>query len=236
MSPRIRFIISILLTWAAGYVDAVGWLTWQHIYTANMSGNSVGIGVQTAAADWSRAALRAWPVLMYVIGLLLCRLMIEIAARRQAPRIAWFAFTVEIALLLIAIAHAPGAVAGIALLALAMGIQNATLTKFGAMTLHTGFVTGTLVKFAEQLSAFLFWLHDHGGGLREWLAQRSFRYSTWLLSVWIAYVIGAILGAAADHRWALSALLIPTLLLAALAVYDLQHPLAISDELEQLRT
>ncbi|HZU26385.1 MAG TPA: YoaK family protein [Bryobacteraceae bacterium] len=235
MQPSTRFLVSILLTWAAGYVDAVGWLTWQHIYTANMSGNSVGIGISAASADWARAALRAWPVLMYVLGLILCRALVEIAGRRKRPHIAWLTFAIEVGLLLGVMVREPGAVAGIALLALAMGIQNATLTKFGAMTLHTGFVTGTLVKFAEQFSAFLFWVFDHGGGLRAWAAQRQFRYSAWLVSVWIAYVIGAVLGAVADHRWAVAALAAPVVLLAGLAAYDLRYPLALADEIEQLR-
>src|SRR5581483_6858634 len=123
MQPWTRFVISILLTWTAGYVDAVGWLTWQHIYTANMSGNSVAIGITAGTADWAMAALRAWPVLMYVLGLILCRAMVEAAGRRKAPHIAWLTFVLEIGLLLCAIARAPGALAGVALLALAMGIQ-----------------------------------------------------------------------------------------------------------------
>src|SRR5579884_1368140 len=99
MNAWTRFFISALLTWIAGYVDAVGWLTYRHIYTANMSGNSVGIGTSAALAHWPETALRAWPVLLYVAGVLACRIFIEAAARRAIRRIAWLMFGIEIALL-----------------------------------------------------------------------------------------------------------------------------------------
>jgi uncharacterized membrane protein YoaK (UPF0700 family) len=223
MQPRTRYSVSTLLTWIAGYVDAVGWLTYQRTYTANMSGNSVAIGIQAAAGNWGETLLRAWPVAMYVVGLVGCRIVIEIAARSRKARIAWLLFLIEIAFLGAAMTAAPGLFVGIALLALAMGVQNGALTRFGGATVHTGFVTGTLVQFSVQLSKYLL-----GDG-------RSFRNSVWMMALWIAYVAGAVVGALADRRWALPALLVPALALAGLAAYDLRTPLAIEDERVQVQ-
>jgi len=227
MQPRTRYSVSTLLTWIAGYVDAVGWLTYQHTYTANMSGNSVAIGIEAAAGNWGETLLRAWPVAVYVIGLVGCRIVIEMAARARKAKIAWLLFLAEIALLAAAMAAAPGLFTGIALLALAMGIQSAALTRFGGLTVHSGFVTGTLVRFSEQLSKYLFGLHDD--------RERSFKNVVWMMALWIAYVAGTVLGALADRRWALPALLVPSLALAGLAACDLRTPLAVDEEKEQVQ-
>ena len=233
MEPQVRYGVSGLLTWVAGYVDAVGWLTWRHTYTANMSGNSVAIGIQSAAGAWGETALRVWPVAMYVAGLVVCRIAIEMAARRRQARVAWLLFLIEMALLAGAIVLQPGLFGGIALLALAMGFQNAALTKFGGTTLHTGFVTGELVKFSEHFTKYLFWLND-GGRLAASPQEQPFRRAVWMLALWMAYVAGAVSGALADKRWALPALLAPLCALAMLAFYDLRSPLAVAEEKEQL--
>ncbi|MBV9760400.1 MAG: DUF1275 family protein [Acidobacteriaceae bacterium] len=46
---RIAISSCCIITWLAGYVDAVGFLSLSHIYTANMSGNSVAVGIQLAS-------------------------------------------------------------------------------------------------------------------------------------------------------------------------------------------
>jgi uncharacterized membrane protein YoaK (UPF0700 family) len=44
--------LAVLLTLTAGYVDAVGFLRLHGIYVANMSGNSIAIGLHSALGDW----------------------------------------------------------------------------------------------------------------------------------------------------------------------------------------
>ena len=46
MRSRAQIYIAGFLTWIAGFVDAVGFLALVQIYTANMSGNSVAIGIR----------------------------------------------------------------------------------------------------------------------------------------------------------------------------------------------
>ncbi len=48
----------------------------------------------------------------------------------------------------------------VALLAIPMGIQNVVIRKVSGINVYTTFVTGSLVKFAENLSLYLFWLRD----------------------------------------------------------------------------
>jgi uncharacterized membrane protein YoaK (UPF0700 family) len=246
-----QIYIAGFLTWIAGFVDAVGFLALVQIYTANMSGNSVAIGVRLWEQDWMEAARRICPVVVYVIGLFMGRILLEIAGRARIRSIAAGAFGLEILILLPAsfahsLSHSQSASAEdfalIGLLSLAMGLQNATLTHFSSLTLHTGFVTGTLVKMVEQFTKYITWLYDEViqprfafvDLLSRSIHQKNFRTGALLAAVWTAYVLGAFCGAA-GHSWLnLKSLYIAMGGLLMLALIDLQTPLAMSDEQEQV--
>jgi uncharacterized membrane protein YoaK (UPF0700 family) len=129
----------------------------------------------------------------------------------------------------------------IALLALAMGLQNATLTRFSSLTLHTGFVTGTLVKMSEQFTKYLTWSFEEMkwrhksmlSVLRRSAKQNDFRGAMLLGAIWMAYVVGAICGAAGHLSMDLRSLFIAMVGLGFMAFIDLRQPLAISDERAQ---
>lgn len=252
MRGKAQIYIAGLLTWIAGFVDAVGFLAIGGIYTANMSGNSVAIGIHGWEQNWIETARRAWPVAIYVLGLLSARILLEIAGRERVRSVAAIAFGIEIAALAPAtFAHAlsksemqsPLAFGLIALLAFAMGIQNATLTHFSSLTLHTGFVTGTLLKMAEQFVKYLTWSFDQlrqehvtvGRLLRSTGSQQDFQRAALLGSMWTAYVVGAVCGSAGKTMIGLQSLFTPIVLLLFMALYDLRQPIAAKDEKEQLQ-
>lgn len=241
---KLPFVLAAFLTWIAGFVDAVGYLSLRKIYTANMSGNSVAVGIEWASRNWPELAWRLWPVVTYVAGLLFCRILLEIGARERIRSIASIAFLFEIALLVPALlAHLPGASVGVALLAAAMGIQNGALTHFSSLTVHTGFVTGTLVKFAEEFTKYLTWAFDHVRSSREplrnfaaqSLKQRHLKIALLLAFIWFAYIVGAVCGALGDYAAAMKALVIPVAALAALVLVDLRWPLALREEQDQAK-
>lgn len=249
MSKAVLVLISVLLTWIAGFVDAVGFMTLGHIYTANMSGNSIAVGIQTFEHNWPEALIRLWPVLTYVAGLLLCRVLLEIGARRRIRRIATLTLALEIVLLgLVCFGSAqpsattlPAAVS-IGFLAVAMGIQNGTLTHFSFVTVHTGFVTGTLVKLAEELARYIAWFWDATAGRRRTLdvlrsssRQESFRRTLLLAVLWVAYVLGALSGAFGNSLASIQALTVPIASLAAVICLDLRWPLAVREEEAQIK-
>lgn len=243
--------IAAFLTWIAGFVDAVGFLSLGHIYTANMSGNSVAVGIQWASRNWPETARRIWPVIAYVIGLLFCRILIEFGARERIRSIASVAFLIEIALLMpVSLAHGSsiGTVSGIAfayvgLLAIAMGVQNGALTHFSSLTVHTGFVTGTLVKFAEEATKYLTWAFDgirHSDGspaavLVQSSKQKPFRVAIWLAGMWLSYVVGAWCGALGDYTVKLQSLAVPMAALSIIIAIDLYRPLGLREEQEQAK-
>jgi uncharacterized membrane protein YoaK (UPF0700 family) len=91
--------VAVALTVSAGYVDAFGFLTLGGVYTANMSGNTILVGVYPFAGEDS-AALHAFTIGMFVLGLIASGVVIE-AGRRSGIRRS-FALAMAIEALLLA--------------------------------------------------------------------------------------------------------------------------------------
>jgi uncharacterized membrane protein YoaK (UPF0700 family) len=148
----------VVLTVVTGVVDALAYLRLGHVFVANMTGNVVFLGFAAAGAG----GLSVWGSLLA----LACFLPGGIAAGRLASRLGnnrrrqlYAAATVELVLCLIALVVA--ALAGghldagsryalIALLALAMGIQNATARRLAVADLTTTVLTLTLTGIASD--------------------------------------------------------------------------------------
>jgi uncharacterized membrane protein YoaK (UPF0700 family) len=214
-------ILAVALTAVAGYVDAVGYLTLDRLYIANMSGNSVSLGMEAVRSNWPEVLRRGSTIASYFAGLLASRIIVTFAQRRQVRRMAWGVLAMEIGLLS-AFSFRPV----VFLAAFAMGLQTATLSRFNGVTVYTSFVTGTLVKVAENIALCFWWLRDRGrtrpsGGF---FSQRCTRESVWFASVWGAYVLGAVLGTSALDRFGLGCLSLASIVLAGLIIVDIVLP------------
>lgn len=243
--------LAVGLTWTAGFVDIVGYTVLDHILNANMSGNTVEIAFHFLHHNPARAMARAWAVFLFVAGLFTCALIHE-ACERHGIR-ASAAITLGLEALFLALFIAIGvhwtsrtgsaAVSGrefyllLALACAAMGLQNATLTRIGALSVRTTHVTGTLAKFAESGSRYLFWLYDKTRGPRQHRFREAFRLSphhedfkdaiiTALL--WIGFLAGGFCGIWLYSAWTLLSLLVPIAFLAIFATLDLIRPITIS--------
>ncbi len=239
--------VAAILTWIAGLVDAVGFLSLGSIYTANMSGNSVAIGIQAVRQNVPEFLTRLWPVVIYFSALLFCRLLLEFGARKKITRMATVTTGIEVVLLLFVAAGAPPAkhvpqnlqVIYVALLASAMGIQNAAMTHFSNLTLHTGFVTGTLVKASEQAAKYLAWLTDEIRKQNSWRPvlqsprHKAFQQASILGGIWLAYVFGAAAGAFTFLGFTFRALFFAIAGLLLVIGMDMVQPLAVREEQEQ---
>lgn len=220
-------------------MDAVGFLSFAQVYTANMSGNSVAFGIALAEQNWPKALLRFWPVLLYAGGLLFGRILLEVGARVRISRIATFVFLLEAVLLGLS-AKVGQIYPALALLAFSMGTQNAALTRFSTVTLHTGFVTGTLLKANSELVKALTWTWEHvragqtlASAIKSGIRQDSARLSLFLWITWASYIIGAALGTLGVHAIKTDAVAIAIAGLILLMLVDLREPLAVQDETQQ---
>ncbi len=122
----------------------------------------------------------------------------------------------------------------LSLMAAAMGVQTATLTRIGSLTIHTTFVTGMLNKLAQLLSHATFLTYDVlcGSETARYSRFLVLRKSRFIFSVWFFYLLGAIIGTQARSRWQMEALLLPVGLVALVVLVDLMVPLSIEEERE----
>jgi uncharacterized membrane protein YoaK (UPF0700 family) len=237
--------IALSLTGIGGFVDAVGYVALFQIFTANMSGNSVHVGIDLGRFDFSDLMRPVCAIAAYVSGIVLTRIAVEVATRSGVRSIASFTLAGEVLLLVlfaqarpamhlgqIADIHAPTYFALVALLAFAMGIQTATLTHIGPLTVYTTFVTGTLTKFADALAHVLCWSYDQlrrFGRLSDIVRlipkQQDARNAAFLASIWFCYLAGATVGILAKRRWELRALHLPVAALVVFIVVDRFRPI-----------
>jgi len=252
LGPRSKVGVALSLTAVGGFVDAVGYIALFEVFTANMSGNSVHVGMYLGRRDWLGLLRPLCAIASYVLGMALTRIAVEIAGRRGIRRIASFTLAVEVALLILFAGATPAMHLGqiidlqsptyftlVALLAFAMGIQTATLTHVGALTIYTTFVTGTLTKLTESFTRALFWAHDQlrQSGLSDVLKlahrQRDVSEAAMLAATWICYVIGAAIGTVLKQRWELRALYIPVVILILFIIVDQRRPIGVEEEKHQ---
>lgn len=249
-----KSVTALLLTVVGGFVDAVGYIALYQIFTANMSGNSVHAGMYLGAADLTNLRRPACAILAYVLGVVITRIVMEVAARTDFRRIASFTLAAE-ALLLIMFARATPAMhvgqfvdlqsptyfSLVAILAFAMGVQTGTLTHIGPLTVYTTFVTGTLTKASESFTRSLFWFWDNVRAAnasisdiaRGALKQHDVYETLFLIGTWTCYVLGAAVGTLTKGRWELRALYLPVGLLIIFVVIDVFRPIGVQEARHQ---
>jgi uncharacterized membrane protein YoaK (UPF0700 family) len=233
---------AFLLSCVAGLVDAVGYIRLYHIFTGFMGGNTITMAVGLGLGVWKKALVYFVPIAFFLLGVgsgyqlrvLLKRVGIKsqtavllaleavligayiFCEGRLLPRIhlgaGWSGFWWYVLL--------------IALLATAMGIQNAGLHRVGGHSVHTTFMTGTLTRFARQSTTALRKTADGKTGERI----HSPDHPLWLALLYLLYVAGATAGAFGVSRWGQTILFAAIGLLAIAIALDLASPLPSSGE------
>lgn len=155
----------LMLTWAAGSVDAISYLGLSHVFTANMTGNTVLLGLALGQGQ-GFAALRSVVALGgFGLGAAIGALIVERGRKGgDWPRAVTGAVVVEgIVLGIFAVTwQVPGTArsggliyALIALSALAMGIQSAAIRHLNVPGVATTYVTGTLTSLVAGVVGWL---------------------------------------------------------------------------------
>jgi uncharacterized membrane protein YoaK (UPF0700 family) len=227
----------VVLSAVAGFVDVVGWLTLAHVYSANMTGNTIHLAQAITKHRGVEMFARAWPILCFVLGLFVSELVYEVMQRSGAPTSASVTLGIEalfIALVVVALPLPPDSeiatAAGlrffvpVGLLSTAMGLQNASLVRVGASSVYTTHITGNLTRFAREAAH---WTVSTFRRQREApvSARGSGRRAMLMAAVWTSYLCGAVLGVLGRSTWGLRALAAPTAVLVALVVLDRVRPL-----------
>lgn len=248
---RIKSLVALVLTFSAGTVDIVGYIAVYHLFTANMTGNTVHLGNEVAVGNWAEAAKAGSIVAAFLLGSVLGRAVIEAGARRGRRSIASVTLFLEAMLVATFVwmsvlmldpsrpqTASTGVVCGLlALLAAAMGLQTATLTRIGPLTIHTTFVTGMLNTLAQAISHWLFWAHDeHRKGcsisdiLRRSGENSASHVARLMAGIWFCYMAGAVAGTSMNSRWSTRSLYLPAALLILVAIIDRFRPLSLEEQ------
>jgi uncharacterized membrane protein YoaK (UPF0700 family) len=247
---KVKAAIALLLTFVAGFVDIVGYLAVYHLFTANMTGNTVHLGHDVIAGQYFAASIALSVLGGFVLGSIGGRALIEAGARVHLRSVASITIAVEAALILgfIAVFNTLSGTAKspadicllLALLAIAMGIQTASLTRLGPLTVHTTFVTGMLNKLSQLISHFLFRSYDlirageHDGQRLREMRKQHMQEALFFFWIWFTYFIAALAGSLCYSRWSVRVMYLPAFLLGIAIVVDQFHPLSLQQERDQL--
>jgi len=161
--PQGRNAMVVVLTWAASAVDAISYLGLGHVFTANMTGNAVLLGVAIGQGQ-GLAALRSMIALAgFVLGAALGAIIVEKGPQRTDWPVAVTraVFVEGVILGLFTLAWHLGARGGatlyalITLSALAMGIQSAAIRHLKVPGIATTYITGTLTSLVAEFATWL---------------------------------------------------------------------------------
>ena len=172
-------LFACCLSALAGFVDAIGFIQSGGFFVSFMSGNStrLGVGVALHAMDAAAAGGIICCFLGGVVGGGLIGARFE--ARRPTAVLLFIAVLLGLAALLRLLGSL---VPAIALLALAMGSANAVFERDGEVRFGVTYMTGSLVRV--------------GNGMVGAILGRDGNGWTGYLLLWLAFVAGAVTGAA----------------------------------------
>ena len=191
-SERRRMLLPslLLMTLATGVVDAVSYLALGSVFTANMTGNVVLIGFAIGGVPGFSVSRTMTAVAGFALGSAMAG---RLSRRWRRHPFIWVRRTtaVEIVLVTVAAVGSIGLAAGIdvddepqryaviAVLALAMGMRNATFRRLGFTDVPTTVLTSTITDLASDSRV--------GGGERRRQGRRA--------AAIVAMAAGALIGA-----------------------------------------
>ena len=234
ISPKDKYQArnSILLAGVGGSVDAIGYLTFSHLFIGFMTGNTVFLGINLGYGNWGQAGRDFFPIVMFILGAAIGNLLIKKVIWALALEAALLAVTLCWQMLASASLSAPAPpylsppppawfatnavfvfFPGVALLATAMGIQSGMFQRVGNQAVGVTAVTGDVLGFAAMLAASL----TNKGAAEKSAAGDDLspaQRQGAVLSIWISYMVCAGVAGLAVKLQVREALLFPLVILA----------------------
>jgi len=212
MTHAHRDRLLVALTFAAGCVDALSYLGLGRVFTANMTGNAVLLGLAIGQAEELRVLHSAVALGFFVAGVWLGSRLVGPAREAivWSPRVT-NGLVAELVLLAMLAAGWWGAGARpggpmldalLALSAMAMGVQSAVARRCAVSGVSTTYITGTLTGLMAELAGL-------AGAPQDWAR---------LVAVLGALVAGAVVGGVALTSLGPRAAVVPAVVVAAVVV------------------
>jgi uncharacterized membrane protein YoaK (UPF0700 family) len=201
----------------AGAVDVIAFILFGKIFIANMTGNTVLFAASVVLRDWSQAALRIGVVVTFLAGIFIAETVLRRLTMGRERQRELITLAIEFAVLSwLAVTPHPDTLRIVLLLvlALAMGMQNNAFQRIGPVKLNTAFITGDLENLGEAIA------EAEGREKRP----EGMRRSAVFFTTWIAYGVGALVGAFGALELKEKSLWIPAGLVVVAAVLVLRSP------------
>jgi uncharacterized membrane protein YoaK (UPF0700 family) len=155
----------LLLTWAAGTVDAIGYLGLGHVFTANMTGNAVLLGLAFGQGQFPAAFRALFALGGFIFGVAVGAILAHRAGTDIDQRRAFVGPVIVEGLVLAVFAvllHLPMIPRSqntlyvlIGLSATAMGVQSAAVRRLNLPGIATTVLTGTIISLVAGLVRLL---------------------------------------------------------------------------------
>lgn len=198
------------LAWVGGGLDAMSYLALGHVFTANMTGNTVLLAIALGTGDMARALRSLLAVFGFALGVAIGTALLRGQARGWSVRVNRV-LLLEATLLGVAVlafvwpSHAPLPASRlhglIVLLGVVMGVQSAAVRQVHLAGVWTTFITGTLTEWVA--------------GLVERTPAKGLPVGRVRAAVYATYGLAALVTAWLQRRWPLWAIALPWLVLLA---------------------
>jgi uncharacterized membrane protein YoaK (UPF0700 family) len=207
-------MLAVCLAAIAGYVDAYGFLTFS-TFVSFMSGNTTRAGIKLGEHAYALALPAAAAILSFIAGVIAGTLLTN-SRTHHARRILYLTIASLLALN-IGASHLTSTFIylGIAMLSFTMGMMNTALSRVGNLMVNLTFVTGTLSQIGTHLALAAKRAPVEDG---EGVWDTHLRRAIILILVWMGFIAGAILGGIATPRFGVRLLMLPLVIMLALAV------------------
>ncbi|MFN7021839.1 MAG: DUF1275 family protein [Phycisphaerales bacterium] len=236
--------LAITLAWVAGYTNILCIITCATA-TSHVTGTVSQWGFDIVEGRWDLLLFTSFLLVVFLLGAMISGLCTELGRRRGWESIYILPIAIQAAILsalaLVMEWHEQGtmatgglryAIAGLA--SLAMGLQNATITRISGGIVRTTHVTGVVTDLGLESVQFLFWLRDRNADspplppralIHSVRVHPTARRLALLGSIIGSFALGAALGSIAHdqiHNWAM---FLPVAFLLWIIVQDIRAPI-----------
>ena len=209
LSEANRDVMILLLAWAAGSVDAISYLALGHVFTANMTGNTLLMGMNAGQGHHIEALRSATALMGYLFGVAVGAVLAKGGDKREK----WTeGVTATLALETIVLGafgtawYFTGAAEPtkpwftlIAASGMTMGLQSVAVRQLGIPGIVTTYITGTLTGLVSGLVAHVRkvkFASEGGTTLRSsgtaWERKELLQLGVFVMEVCAAFTVGAI--------------------------------------------
>lgn len=246
-TPVLQARLAISLAWVAGYTNIIAVLVCGHV-ASHVTGHASQLGQAAAGGDWHLALFVGAILVAFFLGAVLSACATESARWRGIRSVYVAPAALELALLAVFAQlvrlHDPTQIESGAMLwwmtmvaSIAMGLQNATITRISGGVVRTTHLTGVLTDLGlESVRRAMERLAVRAGKSQRDAAthSRADDEARWrlllLASIFGAFVFGSACGVFAFQAFAHWSMIPPMALLGWVIAVDIRRPIATASD------